>query len=417
MDLLSSQPFWPIQNGLIASYPSLEEDLTCDVVIVGAGVSGALAAWHLVEAGLQVVVLDRRDVACGSTAGSTSLLQYEIDEPLHKLIECYGRPKAEHAYQRCLYAIAAIQKLVHSLKLSCDFKRTPSLLLASQKGHLKPLRKEFEARRQAGLDVCWWNRATLKKSSRLPHPGAIYSHDAAHVDIHRLTHGLLAASAQAGVKIFDRTEVTETRITPRGVLLQTRSGHRVRARHRVLATGYEADVALPQRVTEWYSTYALISEPVTELRDWPASGCLLWDTSDPYLYLRPTVDQRIIIGGYDEPFRTAAARDKRLPQKVAALRRRFAEWFPRIRLDVAYAWAGTFAGTNDGLPFIGAHPDLPRTWLALGYGGNGITFSLLAAELIRDHILGRKNPDAEVFGFDRLVPRKRGGSRLPVESR
>lgn len=402
MDLLSPHPFWPIQNGLVASYPSLQENLRCDVVIIGAGVSGALAAWHLIKAGLSVVVLDRRDVASGSTAGSTSLLQYEIDEPLSKLIRYYGKEKAEHAYQRCRYAIDAVEKLTRSLRLQCDFTRTKSLLLAAKAADIPALRDEYLARKDAGFSVTWWPRSKVKATSRLPHPAGILSQDAAHVDIHRLTHGLLAAAKKQGAQIFDRTTVTQTQLTPRGVILRTDTGKTVRARHRVIATGYEADVMLPERVTEWYSTYALISEPVESLLDWPESNCLLWDTGSPYLYLRTTPDQRVIIGGYDEPFRTAASRDRLLGKKVAALRRRFGQLFPRIPLEVAYAWAGTFAGTKDGLPFIGAHPKIPHTWLALGYGGNGITFSLLAAELIRDRILGRKNADSEIFGFERL---------------
>jgi len=405
MDLLSSQPFWPIQNGLIASYPRLHENLSCDVVVMGAGISGALAAWHLTKAGLNVVVLDRRDVAGGSTAGSTSLLQYEIDEPLCDLAKRYGREKAEHAYHRCREAIDALAKIIRKERISCGFLRKSSLLLASTRADVPALRREFSARKTAGFDVTWWNRGDITAASRLPHPAAIHTSEAAQVDVHRLTHGLLLSAKNAGARIFDRTTVTKTRLTPRGVELLIEGKFSVRARHRVVATGYEADGMLPKRVTEWYSTYALISEPVDSLRDWPDNGCLLWDTADPYLYLRSTEDLRVIVGGYDEPFRTAAGRDRKLGAKTGALKRRFAQLFPRIPLEVAYSWAGTFAGTKDGLPLIGAHPEMPHTWFALGYGGNGITYSLLAAELIRDRILGRKNRDAEIFGFERLTKR------------
>jgi glycine/D-amino acid oxidase-like deaminating enzyme len=84
--------------------------------------------------------------------------------------------------------------------------------------------------------------------------------------------------------------------------------------------------------------------------------------------------------------------------------RRFRQLFPKIPIEVAYSWAGTFAQTADGLPFIGPQVGGQNVWMALGYGGNGITFSLLAAEIIRDGILGRGNPDAELFGFNRTPP-------------
>src|SRR3954471_2982948 len=77
MDLLSPRPLWPIIDGIPRVFPPLETDVDCDVVVMGAGISGALIAWHLTEAGMDTVVIDRRAVAHGSTAGSTSLLQYE----------------------------------------------------------------------------------------------------------------------------------------------------------------------------------------------------------------------------------------------------------------------------------------------------------------------------------------------------
>ena len=117
--------------------------------------------------------------------------------------------------------------------------------------------------------------------------------------------------------------------------------------------------------------------------------------------LARTPDRRIILGGYDEPFRDPRARDALLGRKVVALRRRFHQLFPRIPLEVATAWAGTFGRTADGLPFIGEHPCAPRTWFALGYGGNGITYSRIAAELIRSAFAGESDADADLYAFKR----------------
>ena len=136
----------------------------------------------------------------------------------------------------------------------------------------------------------------------------------------------------------------------------------------------------------------------------PADRALIWETARPYFYLSTTCDRRCIIGGYDEPFRAPVARDRLLTRKTAALERKFRQWLPRIPLERATSWAGTFAETEDGLPFIGRHRAQPDTWFALGYGGNGITFSLIAAEIIRAEILGRVDSDAPLFGFDRRQP-------------
>src|SRR4051812_22800693 len=122
MDLLSPHPFWPIQDGLPATFPALDTDVDCDVAVIGAGITGALVAWHLVRAGLDTVVLDRREAAHGSTAGSTNLLQYELDEPLHRLAARFGPEFAQRAYRRCRDAIGGLGAVVRELRIDCDFE-------------------------------------------------------------------------------------------------------------------------------------------------------------------------------------------------------------------------------------------------------------------------------------------------------
>ena len=90
MDLRSDYPFWLLDKGIIHSYPSLLKNIRADVVIMGAGISGALAAWYLCHAGFKTVIVDKRHVGMGSTAASTALLQYELDTPLTELIAKRG---------------------------------------------------------------------------------------------------------------------------------------------------------------------------------------------------------------------------------------------------------------------------------------------------------------------------------------
>lgn len=401
MDLLSSRPFWPIRDGLPATFPPLAVSTTCDVAIVGSGLSGAMLACLLSEAGFDVVVLDRREAAHGSTAGNTGLMLYELDEPLHRLARRVGRDFAERAFRRCRAAIDGLERMVRKSRLECGFARKPSLYLAATSAHVPRLRREYEARRAAGLEAEWWPRRKIRAESSLPHAAGILSAGAAELDPYRLAYGLLLQAQGKGGRIHDRTEVTGRKFLPRGVELSTSRGARVRARHLVVATGYEGARFLPERFGALHSTFALASEPVVAFPGWPANRCVIWDTGNPYLYLRTTADGRAIIGGYDEPFRDPRARDRLLSAKVAALKRRFRQFFPKIPLEVASEWAGTFGTTADGLPFIGQHPKVPHTWFVLGFGGNGTTFSLIAAETIRDALLGRRDPDAEIFGFAR----------------
>ncbi|TKB91262.1 MAG: FAD-binding oxidoreductase [Nitrospira sp.] len=75
--------------------------------------------------------------------------------------------------------------------------------------------------------------------------------------------------------------------------------------------------------------------------------------------------------------------------------------FSRINLEGSYTWAGPFGETKDGLDYIGQTPEFSHAYFVLGYGGTGITFSVIAAKIITDLYLGRPNPDADIVRFDR----------------
>src|SRR6185436_14672989 len=83
MDLRSGCPFWLLQGDHFPPYPKLDKDKSCDVAILGGGITGALVAYHLAQSGIDAILLDRRQPGCGSTMASTGLLQYELDTPLH----------------------------------------------------------------------------------------------------------------------------------------------------------------------------------------------------------------------------------------------------------------------------------------------------------------------------------------------
>ena len=72
MELVAGYPFWLIKNGLLFSYPKLLENKKSDCVIIGGGISGALAAYYLIKAGIECIVVDGRTIGLGSTCASTS---------------------------------------------------------------------------------------------------------------------------------------------------------------------------------------------------------------------------------------------------------------------------------------------------------------------------------------------------------
>ena len=400
MDLHSSQPFWLFRHGCINSYPSLIRDIKTDIVVMGAGISGALVANRLCKDGHRVVIVDRRHVATGSTAASTALLQYEIDTPLHKLITLVGEKNAFRSYELCRQAIYDLKSLCEKLPVPGLFLQKPSFQYASFKKDIGGLRTEYELRRKASFSVQWLNEKDIKNKFGFSKPGGILSADGAEADAYKITHAILKKLSGKGLQVYDNTEITDISYPAKHIRLTTANNKKITAKKLVIACGYESQKYLPKKVQQLRATYALASEPFTVKKFW-FKNSLIWETGDPYLYLRTTNDNRILVGGKDVTFSNPRKRDYLLARKARDLEMAFANLFPMLPFRTDVKWAGTFATTKDGLPYIGSIAGRPGTYFALGFGGNGITFSVIAADVIANEITGRKNSDAEIFTFNR----------------
>jgi glycine/D-amino acid oxidase-like deaminating enzyme len=404
MDLRSGAAFWPLRDGLLHVYPALDRDETADVAVIGAGVTGALVAERLVSAGAGVVLLDRRDVASGSTAATSGLLLYETDTSLVELADLVGDADAARAWRLGLEAIDAIERLCNESEADtgdrCGFARRPSLYLASSRRDAKALGREHARRVAHGFDVDWLTAHDISVRYSIDAPAALYSRGDGEIDAFRFTHALLQRAIRGGARIYDRTEVVAVRVHDDSVTLETSRGPRVTARRMVWAAGYESVDETQKRVGQRHSTWAFVSEPITDFGAW-SDRAVIWETARPYLYVRTTDDDRVLAGGEDEPFSSRHESPRRLVKKTRSLAERVRRLFPTLDLEPAYSWAGVFSTTRDGLPYIGATPEHPHAWLALGYGGNGITFAMIAADLIRDAWRGAPSADAPLFAFDR----------------
>lgn len=401
MDLRSGYPFWLIKDGLLFDYPKLEEDITTDVLVLGGGISGALVAHYLVEAGVDTTVIDARTVGLGSTCVSTCLLQYEIDVPLSKMVKQIGEANAVRAYELCRDSIAEIERITKYIGLS-EFRSRKSLYYAAYKKDRNFLKREFAIRKEKGFPVEWLDGTDIRNRFGFAAPSGILSDCGAEIDAYKFTHVLHQFGLKKGLRVFDRTRASAIRHSKSGVKVVTAQGHVIKAKKLVYATGYEAVDYVDEKIVKLHSTYAVASEQFNDRQEFWNHEALLWNTADPYLYLRTTADKRVIIGGRDEPFFTAGKRDRLIEKKKKQLASDFNKTFPHIPFEPEFAWTGTFGCTVDGLPFIGPYRKLPNGYFALGFGGNGITFSVVAAQILRDLLTGKRSDDQKLFAFERL---------------
>jgi glycine/D-amino acid oxidase-like deaminating enzyme len=400
MNLKAGYPFSLIKNGLVASYPKLEKNIRTDVVIMGGGISGALVAHHLSQKNISCVIVDARSIGLGSSCASTSLLQYEIDTPLHKLSELIGEKEAARAYWLCREAIDKLVVLADKIGFT-DIQKRKSLYYAAAKKDVAGLQKEFAARKKHGFKVQWLEDSAVAEESGIHAPAAILSADAGQTNAYMFTHALHKYNIKKGLAVYDRTTITTIKHSSKGVVLQTENGCTIKAKKLVYATGYEVGKYIDKPILKLQSTYAIVSETLSLERPYWKNDMLLWNTANPYLYMRTTPDNRIIVGGRDEDFYSPAKRDALIGAKTKKLTNDFKKIFPDINFTPEFSWTGTFGSTKDGLPYIGSYKKLPDSYFALGFGGNGITFSIIAAELITGLVQGDKNKDLDLFSFIR----------------
>ncbi|MBP7608467.1 MAG: FAD-binding oxidoreductase [Steroidobacteraceae bacterium] len=398
-DLRTGRPFWLRHGNKHVPGRPLAADLTVDVAIVGAGVSGALIADALVRTGRSVAVLDRRGPVKGSTPASTALLQFEIDQPLLHLARKIGYRRAVRVYWRSATAVDFLRGRIADLGLRCGFRERQTVYLPGNVLNVSELKREAAARSAVGLRSRFIDADSLRALTGIERRGAVLSSGAGEVDPAAMVAGLWRSVLTRGARMYAPTEVVNIQNGRARVALATADGPVVHARYAVFATGYEVVKHVHPRGFKVQSTWAMATAP-QPARLWP-SRCLIWEAADPYLYLRTTLDGRVIVGGEDEEFSDEKKRDALIPSKIAAIRGKLKLLLPALDTTPDFAWAGCFGASASGLPAIGAIPGAARCFAVMGYGGNGITFSVIAAQIIQRAILGLPDPDAELFALPR----------------
>jgi len=379
-------------------------DLRCDVLIVGCGITGALMAEKLTSQGLDVVVIDRELPGRGSTLASTSMLLWEIDRSLGELTAAYGFERAVRAYQASFDAVGGLKLLVQRLGLPCEMRARNSLYLAAGES-AKELIEEHALRERAGLPGHFLDHKLLLTEFEMARAGAILSPGSADADPVQLAGALLQTAIMRGARLHQAEAVTfDPASGTVGVGLK--DGATIEARHVVLATGYVMPAIVDATIHRASSSWAIATAPQPQ-NVWKDS-VLIWEDSKDYLYARTTAEGRIIIGGEDSRDVIAPdARDALIPEKSRRLAERLGALWPRAKCDIDLNWSGTFDTTSDGLPLIGPVPGAKGVYAAYGYGGNGITFSYLAAQLIGGLIAGSSSPLLGDFALDRDGPESR----------
>ena len=402
--LRHGRPIWlRIDDGRKAPrFPTLSGHHDVEVAIVGGGMTGAMIAAQFAKAGVNVAVLEANRAGSGSTAASTALLLQEPDLDLSSLAKRYGPSASRRIWE---LSFSAARHLAHRFvqeKIACDLLYRDSVYYTKSAERAALLQRELAVRHDAGLPGEWLSPRRVRELTGLTAAGAIRTRGNAQLNPYHACLGLIEAADRSGATIFERSRVRRIQQRPRGVRLHTARGS-VDAAQVVIATGYATREFRPLAGRfEMRHTFVLATHPLSrrDRREVGLGPVMLWDTERPYHYVRWTPDDRLLLGGADRP---ARPRVKTLFSEGAReLRDYFETHLPGLaNVGIDYAWEGVFAITPDGLPYIGPHRRYPRHAFALGYGGNGMTFAWMAAQILLEQWKGIASSDHQLFGFNR----------------
>jgi glycine/D-amino acid oxidase-like deaminating enzyme/nitrite reductase/ring-hydroxylating ferredoxin subunit len=389
---LDTTPFW-MESAPLPPFPAIDRDIRADVVVVGGGITGLTAAYQLSVAGRSVALLERRGLAEIDTGHTTAHLTMVLDTSLTDLSKYFGNDDAQAAWDAGLAAIHQIDTVVRSERIACDFAWVPGYLHARDTEDAEEaarLREEADLASSFGFDAAYVDRVPLAGA-----PGVRLDNQA-RFHPRKYLAGLARAIASRGGQIFEHSEVHEFSEAPRFVRA---NGRRIDCDWIVLATHTPLvgmknllTATLFQTKLALYSTYVVAGRVARGT----VPDVMLWDTDDPYHYLRlePQRDADLVIYG-GEDHKTGQAADttecyKRLEKKLKEL-------VPGV--EVSHRWSGQVIETADGLPYIGETAE--RQFASTGYAGNGMTFGTLGGMMAADYVLERKNPWTELFHPER----------------
>jgi glycine/D-amino acid oxidase-like deaminating enzyme/nitrite reductase/ring-hydroxylating ferredoxin subunit len=363
-----------------------------DVIVVGAGITGLSVAYHLLEAGRSVVVLDKGEVGCGETGRSTAHVSNALDDHYSVLERVHGAAGAKLAAASHSAAIESIASIVARERIDCDFARVEGYLFAAHGREHELLQRELSAARRAGIEAELVNGAPLPfaTGAAVRFPNQAQFQPLAYV--RGLADAIRRRGGQVvtGIRVLKFDEGTPVRVHCEG-------GGTLSGRALVIATNTPIIDRFAMHTKQAaYRSYAI----GVAVAKGSVERALYWDTEDPYHYVRLAGDDdMLIVGGEDHK----CGQSKQPEQSWDRLEQWTRARFPQASAT-RFRWSGQVWEPVDHLAFIGRNPGrADNVFIATGDSGNGITHGALAGILLTDLIVERENPWARLYDPSRMV--------------
>jgi glycine/D-amino acid oxidase-like deaminating enzyme len=381
-------------------------ELGVDVAIVGGGLTGCATVYAFAAAGVRVALFERGQIGEGSTAAAPGFVLPDPQVDFSALAALHGVRSARRIFKASRRAALDFAATLRRLRIKCDLQPHQTIVVAASGDQEKRLRKDAQARRDAGLDAAWLTAKRIKAETAIDAAGGISTPGGAQIDPYRACVGLARAAVARGALIFDRSSVRKIRAGRKAVEIWTEGGH-IRAATVVIATGSPGpEIQALRRHFTLAHTYSVVTEPLRAgiARQVGRRTAIVGDEADPPHVIGWTRQEGILFSGADQAVVSSRLRAKALVQRTGQLMYELSTIYPALSgIQPLYGWDATIAETADGVPYIGPHRNFPHHLFALGFGRNGAGQSFLASRILLKIFLGDADPAHDVFAFTRTI--------------
>lgn len=418
-------------------YNKLEKNIETDICIIGGGITGISTAYYLTKENLKVTVLDMGKIGFQTTGNSTAKITSQHGLFYKDLKDSKGEDFARLYYDANEDAIKNIKKIVEKEKIQCDLECQSAYVLAANREEVQKVKDEVEVVRGFGGHAEYLEREDIDKNLLILNPlAAIRFKNQAQFNSYKYTIELAKICKNLGANIYENTKVVDVRDEKDYYYLETEDGYKIKAKYLVMTTKYPIinipgfyfmkmyqstsyGISIPVKEKLFDGMYITSTNPKVSLRMAKVDNNIIKDVVDGNIenYAKQDKENRkrvkekqnskidneyvLIVVGADH--KTGEKTD--LSNSYKKLENIAKQIYPQGKVE--NYWNTEDCITLDKIPYIGKYSTMwENAYVATGFNKWGITTSNIAANIITDMIIGRKNRYEDIFISTRVEPVK-----------
>lgn len=381
------------ENVTLPKFDKLSHNQEIDICVIGGGISGLTAAYKLAKSGKRVLVLDAATLGSGQTSRTTGHLSFQLETEFYKLKDLFSCEELSQYINAHKRGIDVIKEIIDEEQISCDFEFLEGFLFSNNMEDIPELYKEQDAAAECGLKLQMKATPFLKESKL----GLVFPRQAQFHPLKYLA-GLIDSLKRNNAIFHENTRVVKVEEKNGGAEVTTSEGYIVKCQYAIVATDTPINDRFKIHTKQHaYRTYTMAFKMNKNL-----TPALIWDTADPYHYIR-TVGDMLLVGGEDH--KTGQNPEHDPFDKL--------ETWARENLanlgEVAAHWSGQVFEPVDQMAYVGRNSlTEPHVMIITGESGIGLTTASFASEIIRDLILLGHHPQEKLFDPGRITFKSAG---------